>query len=126
LPEVLETVAATLGEAGIEAARMHDAQVIVEELVCNVMDHGTASGVDALSVDVSVDGGRVVLDIRDNGAAYDPLAHPPPDLEADIGERPIGGLGIHLVRELAQVARYRREDGWNILCIELDAILPQS
>ena len=58
--------------------------------------------------------------------AYDPLAHAPPDLDADIADRPIGGLGIHLVRELAQDARYRREDGWNILRIELDAILPPS
>jgi len=124
LPEALETVTATLREAGIEHGRIHDAQVIVEELVCNLMDHGAPAGVDALSVDVVVEGGRVVLDIRDNGAAYDPLAHPPPDLDADIGDRPIGGLGIHLVRELAQDARYRRQDGWNVLRIELDAILP--
>jgi sigma-B regulation protein RsbU (phosphoserine phosphatase) len=126
LPDVLDSVAATLGRAGIEAARIHDAQVIVEELVCNVMDHGAPHGVDALSVDACVEGGRVVLDIRDNGAAYDPLAHAPPDLDADIADRPIGGLGIHLVRELAQDARYRREGGWNILRIELDAILPPS
>ena len=125
LPEVLETVAATLRGAGIEPGRIHDAQVIVEELVCNLMDHGAPAGVDALSVDVVVEGGRVVLDIRDNGAAYDPLAHPPPDLDADIVDRPIGGLGIHLVRELAQDARYRRQDGWNVLRIKLDAILPE-
>jgi anti-sigma regulatory factor (Ser/Thr protein kinase) len=83
-------------------------------------------GVDALSVDAFVERGRVVLDIRDNGAAYDPLGHAPPDLDADIADRPIGGLGIHLVRELAQDACYRRDGGWNLLRIELGAILPPS
>ena len=90
------------------------------------MDHGAAAGVDALVLAVAVDAGRVVLDIRDNGAAYDPLAHPPPDLEADIAQRPIGGLGIHLVRELSQDVQYRRQDGWNALRVVLDAILPPS
>lgn len=126
LQEALDTVAATLGKAGIEAGRIHDAQVIVEELVCNLMDHGVGGGVDALQLAVAVDNGRVLLDVRDNGAAYDPLAHPPPDLDAGIDERPIGGLGLHLVRELSQAARYRREGSWNVLRIELDAILPST
>ncbi|MBK6416956.1 SpoIIE family protein phosphatase [Thermomonas sp.] len=126
LPGLQQALASTLGEAGIEPRRIHDAQVIVEELVCNLMDHGAAAGVDALVLAVAVDAGRVVLDIRDNGAAYDPLAHPPPDLEADIAQRPIGGLGIHLVRELSQDVQYRRQDGWNALRVVLDAILPPS
>ncbi len=126
LPHVLDAVAATLGKAGVDAGRIHDAQVIVEELVCNVMDHGVRSGVDALVLGLAIDAGRVQLEIRDNGAAYDPLAHPPPDLDADIEQRPIGGLGIHLVRELSQDAHYRREDGWNVLRIVLDAILPPT
>ena len=126
LPEALDAIAARLRDAGIEAGRIHDAQVIVEELVCNVMDHGAKAGVDALSLSLSVDAGRVRIEVGDNGPAYDPLAHPPPDLDAGIDERPIGGLGIHLVRELSQEARYSRSDGWNVLRIALDAILPAT
>ena len=90
------------------------------------MDHGVRGGVDA-------PGGRPRPSrqggwwwrSRDNGAATTPLAHPVPDLEADLDQRPIGG-GIHLVRELSQRTVYRREDGWNVLRIELDAILPAT
>ncbi|HNV78548.1 MAG TPA: SpoIIE family protein phosphatase [Thermomonas sp.] len=122
LPEVLAGVEAHLHAAGIDSGRVHDAQVIVEELACNVMDHGAQAGVDAMRLDVTAADGRVVLELRDNGAAYDPLAHPVPDLDADLEDRPIGGLGIHLVRELAQDARYHRDAGWNHMRVVLEAI----
>ncbi len=124
LPEALDAVAMRLRDAGIDAARIHDAQVIVEELACNVMDH--ADGADALALAMRVADGRIALEIRDNGTAYDPLVHPSPDLDAGIEERPIGGLGIHLVRALSQQARYSRIDGWNQLHVVLDAILPST
>jgi phosphoserine phosphatase RsbU/P len=126
LPEVLASIEDRLRAAGIDEGRGHDAQVIVEELVCNVMDHGATAGVDTLRLGMTIDGACVTLDIRDNGPAYDPLARPAPDLDADIDERPIGGLGIHLVRELAQDARYQREPGWNRVRVVLGAILPSS
>ena len=126
LPELLDAVAAALRDAAVDGGCIHDAQLVVEELACNLMDHGVRGGVDALAVGLAIEAGRVVVEIRDNGAAYDPLAHPPPDLEADLDQRPIGGLGIHLVRELSQRTVYRREDGWNVLRIELDAILPAT
>ncbi len=125
LPEVLDALSARLHAAGIDA-RIHDAQVIVEELFCNVMDHGAKAGVDALLLNLSLDDERIVLEVRDNGAPYDPLAQAPPDLDADLEDRPIGGLGIHLVRALSQEAYYARVDGWNPLRIVLDAILPST
>ena len=121
LEEALAGIETHLHAAGIDPGRIHDAQLVVEELFCNVMDHGAAAGVDAMRLDARIDRGRVVLDLRDNGAAYDPLAHPPPDLDAGLEDRPVGGLGIHLVRELAQDARYHRDDGWNHVRVVLDA-----
>ena len=126
LSALLAGVEERLRAGGIDEARIHDSQVIVEELVCNVMDHGAPAGVDTLQLGIAVDGDRVMLDVRDNGPAYNPLAHPAPDFDADLDERPIGGLGIQLVRELAQEARYRREQGWNQVRVVLDAILPST
>ena len=126
LPEILTAVEDRLQAAGIDGACIHDAQVIVEELVSNLMDHGAPAGVDTLQLGLAIDHARVVLDIRDNGPAYDPLAHPAPDLDADLDARPIGGLGIHLVRELAQDARYRRDQGWNQVLVSLGGILPPT
>lgn len=121
LPEILTAIEDRLQAADVEGSRIHDAQVIVEELVCNLMDHGAPAGVDMLQLGLAIDGDRVILDFRDNGPGYDPLAHPLPDLDADLDERAIGGLGIHLVRELADDARYHRDDGWNHVRVVLDA-----
>ena len=126
LPEVLTAVEDRLQAAGIDGACIHDAQLIVEELVSNLMDHGAPAGVDTLQLGLAIDDARVVLDIRDNGPGYDPLAHPAPDLDAELDDRPIGGLGIHLVRELAQEARYQREGSWNHVRLVLGGILPPS
>jgi serine/threonine-protein kinase RsbW len=42
----------------------------------------------------------VTLTVEDDGPPFDPLAYPQPDLDAELGERLAGGLGIHLVRRL--------------------------
>ncbi|MEF9977955.1 MAG: SpoIIE family protein phosphatase [Thermomonas sp.] len=126
LPELLAAIASRLQGQGFDTGRIHDAQVVVEELACNLMDHGAHNGVDVLQLEMAIDGDQVILDVRDNGAGYDPFAHPAPDLDADLEDRPIGGLGIHLVRELSQDARYHRLDGWNHVRVVLGAVLPPT
>ena len=55
-------------------------------------------------------------ELTDDAAAFDPLRQAPaPDLEASVAARPIGGLGVHLVRRLIDRADYRREAGRNVL-----------
>ena len=126
LAELLSAIEDRLQSAGIEQSCVHDAQVIVEELVCNLIDHGAAAGVETVQLGMAVDGARVILDIRDDGPEFDPLAHPQPDLDADLDARAIGGLGIHLVRELAEDARYHRGTGWNHVRVVLGGILPST
>ncbi|MND04390.1 Serine/threonine-protein kinase BtrW [compost metagenome] len=60
------------------------------------------------------------LDFVDDGAPFDPLVAAPPDLNADIVERGVGGLGLHLIRELADNCHYARRDGCNILHVEFE------
>lgn len=61
------------------------------------------------------------VEIADQGAAFDPLAAAAPDVALDLEDRPIGGLGIFLLREFANSISYRREDGWNRLTIGVSA-----
>lgn len=63
--------------------------------------------------------GTVALEFADRGTAFDPAAAPPPDLDAPLGERRAGGLGLHFVRSLARIVGYRRENGWNHLKLRL-------
>ena len=63
--------------------------------------------------------GGVKLTFSDDGAAYDPLMHADPDVSLPAEERPIGGLGILMVKKMATDILYRREGGRNVLAVAL-------
>ncbi len=117
---LMAEVDAGLAGHGLPATLMHDVHLVLEEMACNIFSHGQVQGRDpALELLVSVDSDRLCLEFRDDGRAFDPLSQPAPDLDADIGDRPIGGLGVHLVRELAEEVAYSRDDHHNVLRVVL-------
>ena len=59
----------------------------------------------------------ITAEIVDHGKPFDPTAHPTPDVTLPIEQRPIGGLGIHLMRNLVTSLRYYREKGANHLVL---------
>src|SRR3546814_19827176 len=91
-----------------------DVRLIVEELASNVIEHGgtdVPTGQRELSVDIGIDGDRLSLQFSDDGAPFDPTATAAPNLDADIDDRTIGGLGLHLIKQLAEAIRCRRDGG---------------
>ena len=91
--------------------------IILEELFTNVVAHGYEGEVEAESVAVALDWrrGRLTINFVDDGPPFDPLAHSAPDLDVPAEQRPIGGLGIVLVRALVDRARYCRQGHRNHL-----------
>ena len=75
-----------------------------------------------VSIACSLTPDEIVLIVRDDAAAFDPLARAGPNLDTDIADREIGGLGILLVKRLADSCRYSRVDGCNVLEIRLGRI----
>ena len=65
------------------------------------------------------------LQFRDQGAPFDPLSTPAPDLDADILDRPIGGLGLYLIRQIAEEMHYQRVDDCNLLRVTLRTTPPE-
>ena len=68
--------------------------------------------------------GQLTMDFVDDGRPFDPLAFPGPDLDAPPEQRPIGGLGIPIVRALVNEARYWREGHRNHLHLVRRLALP--
>jgi anti-sigma regulatory factor (Ser/Thr protein kinase) len=62
---------------------------------------------------------RVRAIVTDIAPAYDPLARPEVDTKLPLDERPIGGLGVHLVKNLMTSTQYEWRDGQNVLSMEL-------
>lgn len=87
----------------------------VDEIVSNIVLHGYQDEPDpTLRIRAEIGDGRAVLEFLDQARAYDPISRPAPDsLDQAPERRPPGGLGVHLVKELSDEARYRRENGWN-------------
>ena len=57
----------------------------------------------------------LIFNVIDSGKVFDPTLQPDVDVTLPLEERPIGGLGIFLIRRLMQKVEYRRVDGKNIL-----------
>lgn len=90
--------------------------LVLDELWVNVVHYSGATGEVEVSLDTDAD--EVRLEIADDGRPFDPLSEAvEPDLDAALEERPIGGLGIFLVREMMDELHYRREDGKNRLAM---------
>ena len=89
--------------------------VILEELFTNVDEHAYEGAAASVAVTLGWKHGRLTIDFVDDGPPFDPLAHSAPDLDAPPEQRPIGGLGIPIVRALVDEARYSREGHRNHL-----------
>jgi serine/threonine-protein kinase RsbW len=120
LAQLSDTLEAALLRHGVTGEHVNRARLIVEELACNTLEHGHLSSEQPpVEVLLHVETGALVLEFRDSGPAFDLRSAPPPDLDADIAQRPIGGLGLHLVRQLADHIDYRHDAGRNVVRITL-------
>lgn len=101
-----------------------DVRLIAEEIVANAIEYGGSDAQTEIIVEIMALEGRLAIEFRDCGQPFDPLAAEAPPLDARIEERPVGGLGLHLVRELAESLSYRREDPYNVLRVTVRSTVP--
>ena len=94
--------------------------VILDEMCSNIVRYSNAAGFE-VDIEIVETPLGVRLTFIDDGDAYDPLAHADPDTTLPAAERPIGGLGIFMVKRMASSIAYRRSHGRNILSVVLSA-----
>ena len=89
-------------------------RLAIEELIINAVDHGGQSPLDGwFVVRISETPSMIELTVEDAGAPFDPTRSREPDIDESIDERAIGGLGLHLVRSLADEFSYQRVGDMN-------------
>ena len=114
LDECLEKLGGSANrQADSSAATLH---VILDEVASNVVKHSGASGFE-VDVEFTEEPAGVKLVFIDDGAPYDPLAHADPDTKLPAAERPIGGLGIMMVKKMADSVSYERTRNRNFLTV---------
>jgi serine/threonine-protein kinase RsbW len=110
-------------EASLAEARVGELDLLIEEIFMNVCCYGYPDGrqgVVTLTYSIPAPG-ALSVEVADQGAEFNPLTAAAPDLALNLESRPIGGLGIFLVKTLAPSITYRRDRDWNRLTISISA-----
>ncbi len=112
LPALTDFLRAFCSAAGLAAAQVPSFELALEEVFMNIVLHGSPAD-GAVEVSLALDGEALTLTVADDGPAFDPLSLPAPDVTATLAERPAGGLGVFLVRQMMDAVRYERLAGRN-------------
>ena len=87
-----------------------------EEIFTNIIEHGFADGLTHfILIRIFTQNRALIVDIEDDGHRFNPLLVPDPNLDAPLETRPIGGLGIHIVRKKMDSLEYSTKEGKNCM-----------
>lgn len=113
LVSALETFA---GQHELPPAVLQAVDLALEEHLTNIFRYAYGdSQPHQIVVRFGFDNGSVCVDVEDDGKPFNPLEIPEPDTSLPLESKPVGGLGIHLIRKFMDSVRYRREGQKNIL-----------
>ena len=90
----------------LDPATAHDVRLAAEEVCSNVIAHGYPGGAGPVTLRFERGPHAVVVTIEDAGVPFDPASAPRPRFDADWDQRPEGGLGWHLVRQVMDDIRH--------------------
>lgn len=118
VPSLGEFIDGVGDEEHIDPATVNSINLALEEAVVNVMNYAYPEGtVGAIELDSSVTPDEWQFTLADKGKPFDPTQVEEPDTTIDVEERPIGGLGIFLVRQIMDSVTYERKGDENILTL---------
>jgi anti-sigma regulatory factor (Ser/Thr protein kinase) len=111
----------------VVADTVYAVTLVLEELLTNVVKYG-GTPADALDMKVHIALSTDEIHVRteDRGQEFDPFSAAPPDLDMPIEDRPIGGLGVHFIRQMSSRYNYVRENGVNIINVYFKLLTSQA
>jgi len=105
LSVIADFIAKTMRQLDI-AESIYEVQTAVDEACTNIIKHAYSGGEGIITVSCELQANDFVITIRDKGRPFEPSSTPPPDIDADLDERKIGGLGIYMMRKLMDDVSY--------------------
>ena len=120
LPEVTAFIDSQLEELDCPMKAQFQIDVAIDELFTNIATYayGDSTGNVTVRLDTQEDPRAVLITFIDNGVPYNPLEQEEPDITLAAEDRPIGGLGIFVVKKTMDDMSYDYKDGQNILRIK--------
>jgi serine/threonine-protein kinase RsbW len=121
LGRLLDRLAAAAVAAGVADGPRHRVLLAADELVSNVLNHREGRDRPRVNLRLESVAGGVRLEIEDDGPRFDPFSVADPATDQTLEDRPIGGLGLLLVRTLAAEGRYERRGERNVVTLDFAA-----
>ena len=120
LPLVNEWIEQCCEEAGLGLDWVMKFQLVIEEMVSNVIFYAYDPQQQEAAIELRFtwEAGTVSILLRDWGKPFDPTAKEDPDITLSVDDRPIGGLGIFMVKQLMDEVRYERVGSSNLLTLQ--------
>jgi anti-sigma regulatory factor (Ser/Thr protein kinase) len=120
-PENLETLLLFVVEnalrAGLDEGQVKRVELALEEATLNIINHAYGGHGGKLELCCTPVPGGLEVCLVDEGPPFNPLEAPDAETARDIASQRIGGVGIRLIRSMADGLRYRREEGRNVLIL---------
>ena len=112
------TVRGFLEAYDITDAAIFKVNLVLEELITNIIKYGYENPKERQSIKIHLflepAKDEIYLRIEDHGVQFDPMHAPVPETDVPIEDMKVGGLGIHLVRNIISKIEYAREEEKNI------------
>lgn len=116
LCERMEGVGRTLS---LSRRCLFELNLALDELFTNIISYGFADQAEHfIRVHISADHDALTVVLEDDGIAFNPVDRIPPAAPCTLDECKVGGLGIHLVKNLMDEVRYERRGGSNVLTLK--------
>lgn len=118
IPRLATLVESFFREKGIDSRFAVNVNLALDEVLTNIISHGYRdASTHTINVTMVLEKDVVKATVEDDACAFDPRTAQPPDTESPLAARPLGGLGIHLVRQLMDRIEYVRSNGRNRLVL---------
>ena len=118
LAQIRRFVEGAATQGGGDPVRVADMLLALNEAATNIIVHGYHGAPGSLEVEVEYDSDALTVRLRDQAPAFDPALAPVPDVTLPLDRRPLGGMGVHMMRQLTDELSYRTSfDGWNELIL---------
>jgi anti-sigma regulatory factor (Ser/Thr protein kinase) len=102
----------------IQLPIIHKFNIAFDELLSNIISYGYKDDIEhKIQVESELNGERLIVVITDDGIPFNPFKKDPPDTKLTVEERSIGGLGIHIVKNLMDEYTYKRNIDKNIITL---------
>jgi sigma-B regulation protein RsbU (phosphoserine phosphatase) len=118
MPQVIEAFEA-FGEMNkLSFGVIQKFNIALDELLNNIISYGFQDDLEhEIDVDVELRNERLTITFMDDGVPFNPFRNDPPDTKLTLGERKIGGLGLHIVKNLVDEYDYKRQTDKNIITL---------